>query len=151
MPDRTATPTDAEIIMKLYDLRREAEIRKARNWMLTEFWPDTADDVRRVLMAFPSQENNWYRQVLGYWEMAASFVVRGALSPELFFDNSGEMYFVYAKLKPFIRPLREEFHAPEFLANVEKLAEATPESRERTARLEERIAFRKRMMAKSGR
>ncbi len=145
------TPTDAQLIMQLYDLRREAEMRKARNWVLGEFWPDSVEDIRRILLAFPSQENNWYRQVIGYWDMAASFVVRGVLNADLFFDNSGEMYFLYAKLKPFIRPLREEFHAPDFLANVEKIAEATQESRERTARLEERIAFRKRMLGKAAR
>ncbi len=143
------TPTDAQLIMQLYDLRREAEMRKARNWVLGEFWPDSVDDIRRILLAFPSQENNWYRQVIGYWDMAASFVVRGVLNADLFFDNSGEMYFLYAKLKAFIKPLREEFHAPEFLANVEKIAEATQESRERIARLEHRIAMRKRMFGKS--
>ena len=143
------TPTDAQMIMQLYDLRREPEMRKARNWVLGEFWPSSVDDIRRILLAFPSQENNWYRQVIGYWDMAASFVVRGVLNADLFFDNSGEMYFLYAKLKPFIKPLREEFHAPEFLANVEKVAEATQENRERTARLEERIAFRKRMLGKA--
>ena len=145
------TPTDAQLIMQLYDLRREAEMRKARNWVLGEFWPDSVEDIRRILLAFPSQENNWYRQVIGYWDMAASFVVRGVLNADLFFDNSGEMYFLYAKLKPFIRPIREEFHAPDFLANVERIAEATQESRERTARLEERIAFRKKMLGKSAR
>ena len=145
------TPTDAEIVMKLYDLRREAEMRKARNWVLGEFWPDSVDDIRRILLAFPSQENNWYRQVIGYWDMAASFVVRGVLHADLFYDNSGEMYFLYAKLKPFIKPIREEFHAPEFLANVEKVAESTQENRERTARLEERIAYRRRMMGKAPR
>ncbi len=143
------TTTDAQMIMQLYDLRREAEMRKARNWVLGEFWPDNVDDIRRILLAFPSQENNWYRQVIGYWDMAASFVVRGVLNADLFFDNSGEMYFLYAKLKPFIKPIREEFHAPDFLANVEKVAESTQESRERTARLEDRIAFRKRMLGKS--
>ncbi|HYX69496.1 MAG TPA: hypothetical protein VE825_10215 [Terriglobales bacterium] len=145
------TPTDAEIVMKLYDLRREGEMRKARNWVLGEFWPDSVDDIRRILLAFPSQENNWYRQVIGYWDMAASFVVRGVLHADLFYDNSGEMYFLYAKLKPFIKPIREEFHAPEFLANVEKVAESTQENRERTARLEERIAYRRRMMGKAPR
>jgi len=145
------TPTDAQIIMQLYDLRRETEMRKARNWLLGEFWPESVDDIRRILLAAPSQENNWYRQVVGYWDMAASFVVRGVLNPDLFFDNSGEMYFLYAKLKPFIRPLREEFHAPEFLANVEKIAESSQQNRERTARLETRIAMRKRMMGRSAR
>ena len=73
-----ATATDAELILKLYDLRREAEIRKARNWWLTGFWPESADDVYKIGMALGSQENNWLRQVGGYWEMAASLVHHGA-------------------------------------------------------------------------
>ncbi len=151
MNDRHATPTDAQIIMQLYDLRREAEMRKARNWIASEFWPDSAEEVRHVIMTFPGQENSWFRQVTGYWEMAASFVLRGCVNAELFFDNAGEMYFLYAKLKPFIKPIREEFHAPDFLANIERVCESTEEGRERTARLEDRIAMRKRMLAKSAR
>ena len=57
------TPADAELLLKLYDLRREAEIRKARNWWLVDFWPDTADDVMKVAQAMGTQENNWFRQV----------------------------------------------------------------------------------------
>ena len=143
------TAADAQIIMQLYDLRRETEMRKARNWMVTEFWPEEVDVMRRVLLDFPIQDNTLYRQVICYWDMAASFVVRGVLHADLFFDNSGEMYFLYAKLKPFLNAIREEFHAPELLVNVEKLTEATPESRDRVARLEQRIAFRKKMMARA--
>ena len=73
------TATDAQVILQLYDLRREAELRKARNWITTEFWPQNADDILTVVNAFPSQHNAWMRQVGSYWDMAATFVVQGAL------------------------------------------------------------------------
>ena len=73
---KKATAHDAKLILKLYDLRREAEMRKARNWFGAEFWPQSADEVMKVVNAFPSQENAWLRQVGGYWEMAASLVLQ---------------------------------------------------------------------------
>jgi len=78
-------------------------------------------------------------------------VVRGTLHADLFLDSAGEMFVAYAKLKSFIKPIREEFHSPEFLAKVEKLVEGSPESRARVARVEERIALRKRMLGKAAR
>ena len=84
-----------QLILKLYDLRREAEMRKARNWSGDEFWPQSADEFIKVANAFPSQENSWLRQVGGYWDMAASLVLQGALNEELFLQPgcSGEMFF----------------------------------------------------------
>src|ERR1039458_4524897 len=72
------TATDAQLIMQLYDLRREPEMRKARNWWVTTFWPESADDFLKVGWAMGTQENNWLRQVIGYWSMASSFVLHGA-------------------------------------------------------------------------
>ncbi|HLB90972.1 MAG TPA: hypothetical protein VJK27_01450, partial [Terriglobales bacterium] len=72
---KKATAQDAEVILKLYDLRREAEMRKARHWFVAEFWPESADDFLKVANAFPSQENSWIRQVGSYWDMAASLVL----------------------------------------------------------------------------
>ena len=80
------TPADADLILKLYDLRREAEIRKARNWWLAEFWPDTADDVLKVAQAMGTPGNAWLRQVVGYWELAASLVVHGTVNVTLFLE-----------------------------------------------------------------
>jgi len=77
---KKATAHDAALIMKLYDLRREAEMRKARHWLTVEFWPETADEFIKVANSFPSQENAWLRQVGGYLDMAAAFVVQGALN-----------------------------------------------------------------------
>ena len=68
MPKK-ATSADAELILKLYELRREPEMRKARNWWMNEFWPQSADDFIKLAMSFPSQENQWMRQAATYWEM----------------------------------------------------------------------------------
>src|SRR5437764_12443902 len=100
----TATPADAELILKLYDLRREPELRKARNWWLGTFWPNSVDDILKIGGAMGTQENAWMRQVGGYWEMAAALVLNGALNQELFLEGSvsGEMFFIFAKIKPFL-------------------------------------------------
>ena len=107
---KKATAHDAQLILKLYDLRREAEMRKARHWFVVEFWPQSADDFLKVVNAFPSQENTWLRQVGSYWDMAASLVLQGALHEELFVQPgcSGEMFFIFAKIHPFLKEMRAE-------------------------------------------
>src|SRR5207248_10475084 len=111
MPKK-ATADDAQIIMRLYDLRREAEMRKARQWY-AGWWPRNADDVLQVLNAFGTAENAWFRQVNGYWVMAASFVLRGYVSVDLFWDSSGVLWFVLLMLQPFLMDFREKAIVPE--------------------------------------
>lgn len=149
---KQATATDAELILKLYDLRREVEIRKARNWWLTTFWPESADDVYKVGMALGSQENNWLRQVGGYWEMAASLVHHGALNEDLFLEPSfsGEMFFIFAKVHPFLAELREKFQSPTMFSNVEKLINQTERGRQQLKLTEDRIAARRKAMKEQG-
>ena len=141
----TPTTADAELILKLYDLRREAEIRKARNWWLG-FWPESGDDIFQIATALGTQENAWLRQVGGYWEMAASFVLHGTLSRELFLEPSfsGEMFLIYGKIEPFLKELREKMQSPAIFANVEKLIATSQGAPERLKQTQERIAmFRK--------
>src|SRR5271157_2843798 len=116
------TAADAELILKLYDLRREAEIRKARNWWVVNFWPESAEDIMKVGMAMGTQENNWLRQVSGYWNLAAGLVEHGALNRELFLEPafSGEMFLIYAKIRPYLKDLRAKTKNPRMYANVEK-------------------------------
>ena len=142
------TPADAELLLKLYDLRREAEIRKARNWWLVEFWPDNADDVMKVAQAMGTQENNWLRQVAGYWELAASLVVHGTVNETLFLEPafSGEMFLIFAKLHPFLQDVREKMQNPRMLANVEKVIMKSKASRERVQGVEQRLAARRKQM-----
>ena len=142
---RGATAVDAQVILQLYDLRRDSEMRKARHFVSAELWPESAEDTLRIARAYPSPENTWLRQVTSYWEMAASFVLRGALHEGLFFDASGEMYCVYAKFKPVLKEIRQKL--PFFLLTVEKVVMNTPEGRKRLERLEKRLARRKQKLA----
>jgi len=145
MPKKLTTE-DAQIIMRLYDLRREAEMRKARSWF-AGFWPRSADDVVQVINAANPQENAWFRQVSGYWEMAASFVLRGALNEDLFFDSGGEMWFVLAKVYPFLKEVREKAQTPYYFQRVEKLATRTKQGRERLEMMLKRAEARRAAVA----
>ncbi len=145
---KKATAHDAELILKLYDLRREAEMRKARNWFGAEFWPQNADDCLKVVNSFGSQENAWLRQVGSYWEMAASLVVHGALSEELFLASSGELLFIFAKIHPFLKELREKMNNPEAYANIEKVATGSKLARKRLERVSKNVQNRLKALAK---
>ena len=137
------TAADAEIIMRLYDLRREAEMRKARAWFASSFWPKNADDVIQVINVANPQENAWFRQVSGYWDMAASFVLRGALNEDLFFDSGGEMWFVLSKVYPFLKEVREKAQTPHYFERVEKAATRSKEGRERLQMMSKRAEARR--------
>jgi hypothetical protein len=130
---KKATASDAQLILQLYDLRREAEMRKARSWWFSEFWPQSVDEYMKVAGAMGSQENNWLRQVAGYWSMAASFVLHGALNEDLFLQPavSGEMYFVFAKIHPFLKELREKSGDPHMFGNIEKVITSSKFGRDR--------------------
>ena len=148
MPDQ-ATTADAELILKLYDLRREAEMRKARAWY-AGWWPRSADDVIEMLNAPANpMENAWFRQVSGYWEMAASFVLRGVLNEGLFFDSGGEMWFTLAKVYPFLKEVRERAQVPYFFQRAEKVATGSEEARERLQMMLKRAEARRAAMAKA--
>jgi len=138
----TPTTADAELIVKLYDLRREAELRKARNWWLG-FWPESADDILKIATALGSQENNWLRQVGGYWEMATSFVLHGALNRELFMEGSfsGEMFVFFGKVEPFLHEVREKMQNPSIFGNVEKLIATSAGGQERLKQTQGRLAM----------
>jgi hypothetical protein len=141
---KKATAHDAGLILKLYDLRREVEMRKARSWYTVEFWPRSADDILKVANAFPSQENAWMRQVGGYWDMAASMVLLGAINEELFLQPSisGEMFFIFAKIQPFLKEVREKMNNPDAFANIEKVATGSKLARKRLERFSKNIQNR---------
>lgn len=138
---KKATAADAQLIMQLYDLRREAEIRKARSWWFTGFWPENADDFLKIAFSPGSQQNNWARQVTGYWSMAASFVVHGALNEELFLQPSvsGEMFIVFAKVYPFLKELREKAGDPHMFATIEKVIMGSKYGRDRLKFMTKRV------------
>ncbi len=96
-----ATTADAEIVLQLFDLRREETLRKARHFMVFAFHPKTHEELRAVSRDVTAPENAWWRQTLSYWEMAASLVLRGAVDAELFLDSNGEGLVLYAKFHHF--------------------------------------------------
>ena len=96
-----ATAADAELILKLYDLRREPRMRQARRWVMHEFNPKNLDELLAVQRDFGTDENQMWRQVIGYWEMAAALVLAGALDRVLFLESNGENLFILAKFGRF--------------------------------------------------
>lgn len=128
---------DANLILKLYELRREDTMRKARNWFTREFNPESAQDISAAMTS--EHSSAYYRMVTSYWEMAASFVNNGALDEKMFNDANGEHIAVYAKLEPFIKEIREMLHSPHAFAHLEKLVTRIPNINERLAVMRERM------------
>ena len=124
-----ASHSDANIVMRLYDLRREPEMRKAREYMVGQFWPTNFEEYRAVAESFGTDHNRYLRQVLSFWDMATALVLRGAVHPGLFNDWGGEMYFLFAKLQPVIKEVRAKSGNPNFWMNVEKVCTMSDESR----------------------
>lgn len=114
-----ATPADAEIILKLYELRTEAVMRQARAWIGGEFWPNTPEEFFAVASNPADPHNAWYRQVITYWEMAAAMVLHGAVSADLFADCNGEGFFLLAKFTPILDGIREKI--PTFMTKTSEL------------------------------
>jgi hypothetical protein len=119
MEQMLASPADAGIILKLYELRTEALMRQARAWVLGEFWPKTPEAFFAVLDNPADPHNAYLRQVLSYWEMAAALVLHGAVSAELFIDCNGEGLFLLAKFTPILDAIRER--NPGFLMKTSEL------------------------------
>jgi hypothetical protein len=139
---KPAPPThaDAELVLKLYDLRREPELRRARQFMITEFWPQSADDYLAIISEFGTQRNAWYRQATSYWEMSASLVVRGVVNCEIFVDWSSEMWMIYAKALPYLKEVRERSGMPKMYGHVETVIHSTPGFEQRLAGLQKRLS-----------
>jgi hypothetical protein len=96
-----ATAADAELVLKLYELRREDTLRAARRFMVFDFHPKTLEELRAVSRDAKAPKNVYWRQTLSYWEMAASLVLHGALDAALFLDSSAEGILLYAKFHHF--------------------------------------------------
>jgi hypothetical protein len=126
----------ANLILKLYELRREEVMRKARDWFLGEFNPGSIDDITAAVM---SDKSGYYRMVVSYWDMAASFVNHGAIDQQMFTDANGEHMVVFAKIEPFIAGIREMSGSPQYLQHLEKLIMSKPDARETLNSLRERM------------
>ena len=126
---------DANLILKLYDLRRETVMREARTWFFS-FNPQSAQDFLDVMI---SDKSPYFRMVVSYWDMAASFVNNGAIDAQMFNDANGEQIFVYSKIEPFLAELRTMFGMPQYLEHLEKAVKRIPNVDERIASMRERM------------
>jgi hypothetical protein len=136
------TAQDAQLILQLYELRREAVMRKARAFLTTEFWPSSYDEFKAVANAFGTEHNAYFRQVFSYWDMVAAMVLAGTINEDLFFQSTGEPYFYWAKYKDFVTQARKDFANPEFLQHVEKLVTKSTQAKERVKRIETMLKAR---------
>ena len=127
---------DADLILKLYDLRRETVMREARNWMFA-FNPTSVQDVMEAMMG---EHSGHLRMVISYWDMACALVTSGAIDEELFNQTNGEHVFVYMKIEPVIEGLRAMFDNQEFLKNLETVVKRIPDIETKLPAMRERMA-----------
>ena len=120
--DRPPNHDDANLILRLFELRREPRMREARRWFVSSFHADTLEDVQR-LCPVGSEENASYRMITSYWEMAASFVANGVLHDELFFQSNQELLFVWERIRTVVPLGRAMYKNPKSLGNLEQVAQ----------------------------
>jgi hypothetical protein len=133
MSDKTES---ANLILKLYDLRREEVMRKARSWFVMEFHPGSAEDISAAALG---EHSAYYRMVTSYWDMAASLVVNGAIDEQMFNDANGEHVAVYSKLAPFITEAREFSGRPTYMEHLEKVVMNIPDATARMTSIREML------------
>jgi hypothetical protein len=124
---------EANLMLKLYELRREPVMRAARDWYAVEFHPQSLEEFNDTMFG---EHSGHLRMVLSYWEMAAALANRGAISLDLFAETQGECIGAFAKVEPVLADIRKAF-GPQFLANLEKLIDAIPDGRARAAQSRE--------------
>ena len=113
---------DAELMLRLYELRREEKLREAREWFGTRF---QAESLPEFSKRFPpgSNENAYFRMVMSYWEMAASIVNHGLINEAFFFESNNEFYGLWVQVKHLVGPAREMYKNPQLWSNLETLSE----------------------------
>ena len=120
---------EAELILKLYELRREETLREARTWFAVEFQPRSAQEIV-ALMRSGHPQSARYRMVTTFWEMAAALVTHGSIDPQLFHAANTEHMAIFAKLEPFIEEVRAAFGLPGYLGELEKVTRGAPHADE---------------------
>ena len=136
---RSPNYQDADLVLRLFDLRREAKLREARGWM-GGFYPDSVEDLHRAYMA----PDNFLRMVAGYWDIATSLVNLGVVHRGLFVEAGGEAFFLWAKVGEWVPAFREMTGNAAFLANVDRFVRETPGGADRVAGMRE---FQKKIRA----
>lgn len=137
--ERPATYDDANLLLRLYELRREVKLRQAREWFVKNFHAKTLEEFDK-LCPQGSQEHAYARMVWSYWDMAASFVTSGVLHQDLFIQNSNELLFTWLRVSEVIAQWRQKMNNPNMAKNLEAVANVMIEQKKQAGSFE---AFRK--------
>ena len=144
MSKETPDHHDADLVLRLYDMRREAVMRQSRNAINGQFWPKRYEDLHEMASKFDHPMNAPLRQVGTYWEMVYGMVKHGIVNAGYFLETNGEGFFLFAKIHPYLEQYRKDFSTTAF-TNVEWAATQCPEGR----RLYEGVSARVKKMAES--
>jgi hypothetical protein len=117
-----ATYDDVNLILRLYDIRREEKLRAARVWFVTNFKPKTSEEYKKLIET--PEANAYFRQSVTYWDMVAGFITSGVLNEELFFQSGRELVLFWLRLKPIVAGAREFYKDPNAYKNLETVADA---------------------------
>jgi hypothetical protein len=119
-------PEDTLAILKLYELRRDEQMRAARQWYFTEFAPTSAMDIIALYRGGERASAN-FRMVVSYWDTACSLVLNDGIDRKMFLDANTEHVFIYAKIADYLPEVRELFREPDFLIHLENLTRSLPD------------------------
>ena len=118
---KNPTYEQAELQLKIFDLRREARLREARDWFNKRYFAKTIEEAMRIA-PIGSEASTFFMMVVSYWEQACAYFNHGLLHEDLFFETNGEFFWVWERVKPTIEEGRKRFSNPLFLSNLEKAA-----------------------------
>jgi hypothetical protein len=142
------TPFESsQLILKLFELRREPVLREARQWFVGEFTPETLEE---LLAIAGGERNASFRMVIGYWDMAASLVTHGGIDEQMFLDANPEIWATFAKVAPFLDEMRRISNTPQFARHLESVVLRAPGGAERIAAVREQFVARARSKRTSG-
>jgi hypothetical protein len=117
-----ATYDDVNLILRLYELRREDKMRRARDWFFQNYRGVTGMKEHAALCAPGSEEDAYVRMLVSYWDMVASFITSGVLNRELFFESGRELLIVWLRIENMAPELRAAMKNPHSFGNIEKVA-----------------------------
>jgi hypothetical protein len=136
MPKPKSSVQQAELLLHLYELRRETVMRQARSYVGGgQFNPHSADELIDCTKK-GDQQTSYILQVFGYWDMLCAFVLHGALTEALVYDTCQEMYFQWAKIQPYVKSFRHEMNLPEWMQSIEKVVDGSAKGRRRIATMQ---------------
>ena len=130
---------DTMAILKLYELRRDPQMRSARAWFFTEFAPKSAMDIIALYRGGQEASAN-FRMVVSYWDTAAALVLNGGIDEKMFLEANTEHMFVYAKIQPFLAEIRQMFNEEDYFLHLETLVMRVPD-------IEKKLENRRRLIS----